>query len=156
MSTDLGGYELPLRLLLGFRALIDGLHAELAQQGHPDVRPVHGFILQAVGLEGATAAEVGRRLGVTKQAATKQIEQLEHLGYLYRAADTSDGRRKVIRRTGTGQDVLVRSAAIFDQLRNGWSETLGEDRLAALERDLREVTAGPLFRFDAPGWFSGG
>jgi hypothetical protein len=49
VSSDPPGFELPLRLLLGFRVLIDRLHAELARQGHPDVRPVHGFVLQAVG-----------------------------------------------------------------------------------------------------------
>jgi DNA-binding MarR family transcriptional regulator len=155
VSTELGGYQLPLHLLLGFRVLIDGLHAELARQGHPGIRPVHGFILQAVGTDGVTAAELGRRLGVTKQAATKHIERLEHLGYLHRAAHPRDGRQKVVRRTGAGLDVLRRSAAIFDELRDGWMAILGEDRLTALEQDLRKVTAGQLVRVDAPGWFSG-
>src|SRR6266545_490589 len=34
MSSDPPGFELPLRLLLGFRVLIDDLHAELARLGH--------------------------------------------------------------------------------------------------------------------------
>ncbi|MFR9806743.1 hypothetical protein ACL02T_31290 [Pseudonocardia sp. RS010] len=33
-----------------------------------EARPMHGFALQAVG-SGTTAAELGRRLGVTTQAA---------------------------------------------------------------------------------------
>ena len=149
------GYELPLRLLLGFRVLIDQLHVELARQGHPDLRPAHGFVLQALGAQGVTAAELGRRLGVTKQAVAKHIEHLERLGYLRRAADTADGRRKLIRRTETGDEVLTRSAAIFDDLRAGWAATVGEDRLAALEHDLREVTRGAPFQIDTPGWFGG-
>jgi biotin operon repressor len=99
---------------------------------------------------GVAAVELGRRLGVTKQAAAKYIEQLERLGYLYRAADAADGGRKLVRRTDVGHDVLARSAAIFDDLRTGWAITLGEDRLAALEHDLREVTCGALFQIDAP------
>lgn len=149
------GYELPLRLLLGFRLLIDQLHAQLARQGHPDLRPVHGFVLQAVGADGVTAVELGRRLGVTKQAAAKHIEHLERLGYLRRAADPADGRRKLVQRTEAGNDVLTRSAAIFDDLRANWADMLGEDRLVALEHDLREVTRGAPFRVDAPGWFGG-
>lgn len=149
------GYELPLRLLLGFRVLIDQLHAELARQGHPDVRPVHGFVLQAVGADGITAVELGRRLGVTKQAAAKHIDHLERRGYLHRAADPADGRSKLVRRTPRGDDVLTRSATIFDDLRAGWAAVLGEDRLAALEHDLREVTLGASFQLDAPGWFGG-
>ena len=52
MSTDPPGYELPLRLFLGFRVLIDELHGELARQGHPEVRPMHGFVFQAIGPDG--------------------------------------------------------------------------------------------------------
>src|SRR2546429_9226432 len=79
MSNETYGFELPLLLFGGFRSIIDELHAELARRGHPDVRPAHGFALQAIGLGGATATEAGRRLGVSKQAAGKTIDRLEEL-----------------------------------------------------------------------------
>jgi DNA-binding MarR family transcriptional regulator len=153
VSTDPPGFELPLRLLLAFRVLIDGVHAELARQGHPDLRPVHGFVFQAIGPGGTTAAELGRRLGVSKQAAAKTIGSLERLGYVERGADSGDGRRKIVRLTPRGVDVLARSARIFDDLRAGWAGTLGAERLRALEADLRAVTPSDLFRLDVPGWF---
>ena len=156
MSSEPPGFELPLRLLLGFRVLIDRLHAELARQGHPDVRPVHGFVLQAVGPGGTTAVELGRRLGITKQAAAKHVEALERLGYLRRIADPHDARRKVLQLTDRGADSLGRSARIFDALRAEWADTLGVERLRALEADLRAVTASTPFRLDVPGWFGGG
>lgn len=155
MSSDPPGFELPLRLLLGFRVLIDDLHAELARQGHADVRPMHGFVLQAIGPEGTTAAELGRRLGVSKQAAGKTVDALERLGYVERAADPHDARRKVVRLTARGVDCLERSARIFDDLRVRWAETLGERRLRALEADLRRLTPDDVLRLDAPGWFGG-
>ena len=155
MSTDRPGYALPLLLLQGFRALVDGLHAELAAQGHADVRPVHGFVLQAVGLDGATAVELGQRLGVSKQAAAKHVELLERLGYLDRADDPADARKRRIRMTERGLDCLRRSAAIFDELRAGWADRIGEERMQALEDDLRTVTAGRPLRVDVPGWFGG-
>jgi DNA-binding MarR family transcriptional regulator len=150
---DPPGFELPLRLLLGFRTLIDGVHAELARQGHPDLRPMHGFVLQAVGLDGTTAVELGRRLGVSKQAAGKTIDSLERLGYLERAADPRDARRKIVRLTGRALDALARSAATFDDLRTHWAHILGPDRLRALEADLAKVTDADIFRLDVPGWF---
>jgi DNA-binding MarR family transcriptional regulator len=147
------GYELPLRLLLAFRGLIDELHAELAAQGHPDVRPLHGFVFQAIGVEGTTAVELGRRLGVSKQAAGKTLDALERMGYVVREPDPGDARRKRVRLTARGVDCLRRSARIFNQLRAGWAETLGEERLRALEDDLRAVTPQDLLRLDMPGWF---
>ncbi|HTS99813.1 MAG TPA: MarR family winged helix-turn-helix transcriptional regulator [Streptosporangiaceae bacterium] len=149
------GFELPLLLLLGFRVLIDELHAELARQGHPDLRPMHGFVFQAIGPGGTTAAGLGRRLGISKQAAGKTIEALEHLGYLRRGPDPADARRKLVRLDGRAIDALERSARIFDDLRARWARVLGAGRLRALEADLRKVTPAQEFRLDVPGWFGG-
>jgi DNA-binding MarR family transcriptional regulator len=154
MSSDPPGYELPLLLLSGFRSLIDDLHAELATQGHPDVRPMHGFVFQAIGPHGATAADLGRALGVSKQAAGKTVDILEGLGYLRREADPDDGRRVRIHLTDRGIDFLVTSARIFDRLRQQWAQTLGADRLRALEDDLRRVVPRHT-RLDMPGWIGG-
>ncbi|MFE9302019.1 hypothetical protein [Streptomyces sp. NPDC006856] len=40
-------------------------------------------------------------------------------------------------------------------LRADWARTLGEDRLDALEQDLRTMAPGGAFRLDAAGWFTG-
>jgi DNA-binding MarR family transcriptional regulator len=138
---------------MAFRLLIDELHAELGRQGHPDIRPMHGFVMQAIGPHGTTAVELGRTLGVTKQAAGKTIETLERIGYVQRAPDPDDTRRKLVRLTPYGLDALNRSARIFDDLRANWAAELGEDRLQALESDLRKMTPATLWRLDTPGWF---
>jgi len=147
------GFELPLLLFAGFRSLIDQLHAELAEQGHPEVRPVHGFALQAVGVRGASASEIGRRLGVSKQAAGKTVDRLAALGYVERADDPDDARRKLVRLTPHGLDVLDRSARIFDRLRERWVAQLGAGRVAEIETSLRTVVPEAGFPVDVPGWF---
>jgi DNA-binding MarR family transcriptional regulator len=152
-SVDPPGFELPLRLLAGFRVLIDALHAELARQGHPELRPMHGFVFQAIGPNGTTATELGRRLGISKQAAAKHIATLERLGYVERAADPRDARSKTVRLTARGLDSLARAMSIFDALRTRWAATLGRERLRALEEDLRKVTPPDPFPSDLPGWF---
>ncbi len=153
--TDTPGYELPFLLFGGFRTLIDRLHAELALRGHPDVRPSYGFAMQAVGVEGATASEIGRRLGVSKQAAGKTVDRLEALGYAERADDPADARRKIVRLTAHGIDALRKSADIFDELRADWARVVGAERIAALENDLRAVVGPAAYRLDAAGWLAG-
>ncbi|MEV8317260.1 MarR family winged helix-turn-helix transcriptional regulator [Streptomyces sp. NPDC059900] len=154
-EDDVPGFELPLLLFAGFRTLIDRLHAELASQGHPDVRPAHGFAMQAIGVRGASASEVGRRLGVSKQAAGKTTDRLITLGYAERTDDPADARRKLIRLTPHGIDALRRSAAIFDELHAEWAKQLGAGRLRAMEDDLRTVVPPDAFRLDAAGWLGG-
>jgi len=147
------GYELPLLLFGGFRSIIDELHAELARRGHADMRPAHGFAMQAIGFGGATATEVGRRLGISKQAAGKTVERLESLGYVQRAGDGADRRRKLVRLTPRGVEALTLSAAIFGDIHARWSHTLGPARVGDLEASLRTMVPGETFRLDVPGWF---
>ena len=150
---DEPGWMLPLLLFGGFRTLVDQLHAELARQGHPDLRPAHGFALQAIGRDGATASELGRRLGVSKQAAGKTVDRLVELGYAERSADAADARRKLVRITPRGYDALARSAAGFDLLRAQWAEQLGADGMRAMEAALRTVVPPTAIRLDVAGWF---
>ena len=119
----------------------------------PDLRPAHGFALQAIGLDGATASETGHRLGITKQAAGKTIDRLAELGYVAKADDDTDRRRKLVRITPRGLDALAMSAAIFDDIRSRWAGTLGPDRLSALEAGLRTMAPTETYRLDVPGWF---
>jgi DNA-binding MarR family transcriptional regulator len=148
------GYELPLLLLAGFRAVIDEAHADLAQRGHPGLRPGHGFALQAIGTFGATAADVGRRLGVSKQAAGKTVDRLAELGYVARAGQDGDRRRKLVRLTPRGTEALTLSAEAFTRVRDRWAASLGQDQVTALEASLRTMTPGQPLRLDLPGWLS--
>jgi DNA-binding MarR family transcriptional regulator len=148
------GFELPLLLAGAFRQLIDELHRRLADEGHPDMRPAYGFALQAIGSDGATVSEVGRRLGVSKQAATKTVAKLADLGYVERTPDPDDARAVHVTITPRGRDSLRRSAKIFEDLRREWIHTLGRDRVAALEDDLAKVLdrTGGVPLHDLPGW----
>lgn len=133
------GWELGVGLLAASRALFDELHARLAARGHPDLRPAHGYAFQAIG-SGATASELARRLGVTKQAAGKMAAELEALGYVTREADAQDARRRPLLLTPRGVDALECSVAVFDDLRDEWARRVGA---AELERaaDALELLA---------------
>ncbi|WP_018658333.1 MarR family winged helix-turn-helix transcriptional regulator [Actinomadura flavalba] len=155
MSSDPPGFELPLRLFLAFRTIVDEVHAELAAAGHDRLRPTHGFVFQAIGPHGATAADLGRRLGVSKQAAGKTIDALVRDGYLERAADPADARRKTVRLTPRAHDALARSEAGFARARDRWTTELGTARVRDLEDALRTMTTEDPWRLDLPGWFGG-
>jgi len=85
----------------------------------------------------------------------KTIERLSELGYVHKAGDDQDRRRKLVRITSRGHDALALSAMIFDDIRSRWAAVLGPGQLSALEADLRTMVPGPTFRLDVPGWFGG-
>ena len=150
----MSGGELALRLLGAFRGLVDDLHAELARRGHPDVRPGHGFALQALGPRPITASAMADRLGVSKQAAGKTVDVLTERGWVERIDDPEDARRRLVVLTPRGRALLTLSGEILDRLRAERLAALGAGDFAALERALRTMTGRTGAPVDAPGWLS--
>ena len=133
------GFELPFLLFAGFRSLIDETHRRLADQGHPDLRPAHGFAMQAVGLGGVSASELGRRLGVSKQATSKLLDAMEDGGYVRRRPDEHDGRVKVVGIEPRGRELLDAVEAVYVELEEGWAEVIGVTGLEQTRRRLERV-----------------
>lgn len=148
----MSGHELPLLLLGGFRHLIDEMHRRLARDGHPDLRPSIGFSVQAISRGAATATALGQATGVSKQAASKTVDQLIALGYVDAAADPADGRRKTLGLTDHGVDLVRRSAAVLDDLRQEWVDDVGATQVDRLEATLRRLVGPAAVSPDVTGW----
>ena len=148
----MSGHELPLLLLGGFRQLIDEMHRRLSAQGHPGLRPSTGFAVQAISLGAASATELGRATGVTKQAASKTVDQLLALGYVTAEADPMDARRKALRLTDHGIDLVRRSGAVLDDLRQEWVDEVGATQVDRLEATLGRLVGRAGLSPDVSGW----
>ena len=148
------GADLAQLLLGGFRSLVDAAIVELAKHGHADVRPVHEFAMRAIAAGADNASELGRRLSVSKQAAAKTIAVLQERGYVARNPDPIDARRKHLRVTALGFDVLRQGEAIFDELRHQWERQIGQTQLESLEENLKTLIGTMPERFDTLGWIS--
>ena len=148
------GADLALLLLGGFRALVDDAVLELAERGYEDVRPVHDFAMRAIAAGADNASELGRRLSVSKQAASKTVAVLEERGYVTRGADPLDARRKRLQVTALGFEVMRVAEAVFDELRDEWKRRIGAKQLERLESDLAALVGASTVRVDAPGWIA--
>ncbi|MEU6117413.1 MarR family transcriptional regulator [Streptomyces sp. NPDC047117] len=110
----------------------------LADLGHPDLRPAHGIAMQMIS-QGGSITDLGRRLGVSKQAASKTVAGLEKLGYVQRKASARDQRQIVVSLTARGMEALTLSGDILNQLRDEWAAEVGEDDMALVEDALEKV-----------------
>ena len=150
------GADLALLLLAGFRWLADAATAELARRGYPGHRPLHDFALHAIASGADNAAELGRRLSLSKQAAAKIIDVLEERGYVTRQPDPADGRRKRLQVTPRGSDLMREGEVVFEGLRRQWEQQIGADQLKELEHQLTELVGAGNMRFDTLGWMADG
>lgn len=151
MSETVHGHQLVFLLIGTFRKIIDELHEYLGERGFRDHRPMHGFVLQAVGPNAISITELGRRLGVSKQAAAKTVKQMEVLELLVREPDPADARASRIRRSPRGEEMLRASAKFFASRQVEWEQVLGRERFARLVHDLATI-GDPGFTGDFVGW----
>jgi len=136
------GAELALLLLRGFRSMVDDVTNELANRGHAGVRPADEFALRAVDGGADTASELARRLSITKQAAAQRIAILAQLGYVDRAVDPADGRRKRLQVTPLGYEMMAVGGMLLNEVRNRWAAEIGPPQLETLEAHLARLTDG--------------
>lgn len=136
------GADLAILLLRGFRSMITDVTAELAGRGHPGVRAADEFALRAIDGGADTAAELARRLSVTRQAAAQRIAALQQMGYVEREADSTDARRKRLRVTPHGHEMMSIGGTVLDEVRDRWAAEIGPAALETLEAHLARLTEG--------------
>lgn len=148
------GATLTMLLIGGYRSLVEAAQAELAARGYEDVRPVHDVAIRAIAAGADSASELGRRLMVSKQAAAKTIGILQKRAYVVREADPVDARRKRLRVTARGLDMLREAEEIFDELRKKWARQIGITELEQIEKHLAELIGTDPNRLDNSGWLA--
>lgn len=79
------------------------IQRRLIAAGFDDLPRSGPFVLGGMANHGASAGQLVRRLGVTKQATAQLIDTLVARGYLARSADPEDRRRMVIELTPRGR-----------------------------------------------------
>jgi DNA-binding MarR family transcriptional regulator len=122
--------------------MVDDVSAELANRGHPGIRPADEFALRAITDGADTASALGRRLSITKQAAAQRIAVLERLGYVERGDHPADARRKPLRVTSRGAEMMALGGRLLDEIRDRWAAEIGHRQLDDLAAHLARLTEG--------------
>ena len=131
--------DLGLAALFAGQTIADDVRDRLEERGYIGLRVSHGFLVQRlIGAERSIAA-LAATLGVTQQAVSKTVAELERLGYVRRRADPEDRRVRLVALTDRGREAVEAAreerAAVEAELR----ERIGPRRVAAATRVMREV-----------------
>lgn len=145
-----------VRLLsMALRTSLEQLHEELASAGYPELRPTHGYALNAVARGEATASELAAGLGITKQGAAKVVKLLLDAGYVEPSADPSDSRSRPLRLTARGRAAVATSVRIQADMQRRWEQHVSahdvDTIVTGLERIVRAENDGELPPV-RPGW----
>jgi DNA-binding MarR family transcriptional regulator len=119
--------------------VVNGEIVERLRAAHPRVRYAHGFLIQQLVEGPRPVGEIASDLGVTSQAISKSVRELEGLGYVERSSDPGDARVRRIALTEAGRAVLEAGRSARAQVNAELADVLGEDRVAATAATLREA-----------------
>src|SRR6185503_7341113 len=100
--ADLSAADLPLAAMFAGWAMADEVQRRIAADGMDDLRFADGLVFQHLVGGPIAIGELGERMGVTQQAASKSVADLERRGYVERVAGAADGRVRHVSLTERG------------------------------------------------------
>jgi DNA-binding MarR family transcriptional regulator len=134
-EPDLG--VLSAKLLFGVQGEI---FRRAAEQGFNDLRPRHGAVLAYLNEDGIRLADLARIAGRNKQTIAAIVDELENLGYVYRADDLVDRRAKLIVPTERGRQRMRAGDQIIADIEQRHEAKLGRTAYASFKQALRVIT----------------
>ncbi|GAB3926916.1 MarR family transcriptional regulator [Kribbella albertanoniae] len=150
MEFDPAGADLSLAALFTGWALADELQRRLSTDGFADSRFADGVVFQHLIAGPTTITTLAERLGVTQQAASKTVADLQRRGYVTRRTDPTDARAKQVALADRGTAIITAArhhrAAVDAELRNALGNNRVEDARQLLLDTLTHLNATPALR----------
>jgi DNA-binding MarR family transcriptional regulator len=132
------------RAWVGYQIALD---AEMAAAGFAERRFPDGRVLRLCN-NGAdvTISDIGRSIGISRQAASKIVAGLHERDYVAVSASGSDGREKVVTLTQLARDYLSAQRVAARRIEQRLRAEIGADALQALDRLVAALSPSPDVR----------
>jgi len=126
-------------------AIAERITARVAEAGFDDIREPQAAVVMAVVAGDLTVTQIAARLGVSPQAVSKTVTELERAGYVGRGHDPDDKRVRSLQLTARGNEVVAASRRARKAVTAEQSRWLGTRDTAELLRLLQHAVE----QFDA-------
>ena len=120
------------------------VHAAVARAGYSELNPGHHVVLRNLGENGTRPSDLAAEAGISRQAITKVVDDLERRGVVRRDPDPDDGRGVIVRYTDRGLEGLAVARRHMENLEADFAARIGAERWAGVRVAL-EILFG-----DAP------
>jgi DNA-binding MarR family transcriptional regulator len=127
------------QLLFKCARLVNEQAIQRVNQGsgpNPPLRASHTALFPHLTSEGVRGADLAKKLGVTKQAISQLVAELEYWGVVEQVEDPKDGRAKLVRFTPKGEQGLLEGLAVLASLEEELGDKIGKRRMQELHTAL--------------------
>lgn len=141
-STDL---DLSLLALFAGWAMTETVRQRMAEDGFPEVRFNDGVVIQHLLAEPLSISALAQRMGVTQQAASKTVADMDRRGLLARHRSPADARVTLLDLTDHARAAVEAARGHRAALDASLTEQIGAARIA----ETRAALTAILTRLDA-------
>ena len=121
------------------RAMQADMVVQSHARGYPEIQPSHNAVFGTLPPEGARAADMAQRFGITRQSMGEIVRDMSDLGLVETVPDPSDGRAKIVRFTEYGGDCAQSGYDYILELDQTCRARFGDADVDATYRVLRGV-----------------
>ncbi|MGH2918184.1 MAG: MarR family winged helix-turn-helix transcriptional regulator [Solirubrobacteraceae bacterium] len=115
------------------------IQRDLLAAGFGDIGAAHLAVFQYPSPRGVRVTTLAERAGMSRQAITYLIRELEGKGYLERHPDPSDRRATLVHLTERGEAAVREIRDSVRRLEDDWEDKLGSGRFAQFRSTLRAL-----------------
>ena len=130
-----------LQLLFKAARLLDeeAIRRVATREGAPRLRRSHTALLPHIDLEGTRVSVLAERLGVSKQAVSELVDDLEQAGVLERSPDPDDARARRVAFTERGLAGLLQGLTVLQEFEAELAQEIGQRTMQELHTALVRV-----------------
>lgn len=116
-----------------------GLLQRLAELGHPSVRMAHVAVFSSLDPEGTRISDLAARAGISRQAMSMLVRDLEASGYVRAAPDPSDRRAIIVELDRRGAEFCRAAVDASAELDAAVEAAIGRAELERVRHALKAV-----------------
>lgn len=114
----------------------EALQARLEQTGYPDVSRTQSLLLANIAAGEHRAIRIARNLGVSRQAISQILVDLEKRNIVILTSDPDDRRARIVDFHPNAADLRTLASAILDDLEAVVAQRIGQERFEIMRDGL--------------------
>ena len=140
--------NLSRHIYITHRYLSEWADKQWKADGWENIRHEHLRLISIIGTDVVNNNELAKRAGVTKQAMSKMVADLEKHGFIDVAPDPDDMRAKIISMSNSGVDFLEYFQNCSKNINKQFEIILGKEKVDNLVLLMSELTDGIMKEWD--------
>ena len=122
------------------RELARGLMQKSVARGHKGLKLNWDTVFLNLDFrEGSRVVDLAQINGLTKQAMSQIVAEIEQQGYITKQDDPNDGRARKIKLTAKGKKMIQDSMVAYEELQAEYEALIGSERLAVFRSIAAEL-----------------